>query len=338
MTLIASFNWGGIPILVGDIMLSSQSATQGLDELPTALNLPATSLGSSAGHVVGAAQKIFIPHPHVALAWAGSALKARIFCKEIRSALHQRRSAAKAVQAFLRQYPQQDLPDQLIMLWKEQEYFAQVTHGTAPFPLDPLESLTIGGSGQSYFFERITRRTDEMARMQPDPFVAVALGIDICTSATLKQYLLQLGISDGWGGGFEIATFSRDRFRKIGNIHITPYLWDGNLNSAPLKLSQGPTFGVFYVGHRAIFARGGAIFLVHPVHCDAGSDHSFKRYFDKVDWSVVCVIDKATGKSHTGVRQVLVHKEPWRWEKTDLLIDESYIRQIMKNGLSLYRD
>jgi hypothetical protein len=77
MTLIASFELDGAPILVGDMLLTSPVSRSVEVSTPLVHDLG----GIQRNHVVGISQKLVIVHPHLCVAWSGGICQTALNCK-----------------------------------------------------------------------------------------------------------------------------------------------------------------------------------------------------------------------------------------------------------------
>jgi hypothetical protein len=234
MTLIVSFESQQVPFLLGDLLLTSKTASKLTASTPL-VRQPSKPDGKpdTVNSVTGLCQKVMIIHPHVCLAWTGSFLHAVYLANNLRAyCLGKDRIDREDFHRAVNAFPKRDNLDFIIYSW----------HGVAfgclsnlpPFELDGLHELRIGGSGTEHFFQLIASLgsgTDTSWQEQG----MHALGQASIASA--QQFFEGVGLTEGWGGGFEMVYFDyrRSEFSKLGPICWL--FWDCEEDQEPNRYS-----------------------------------------------------------------------------------------------------
>src|SRR5712671_5650096 len=110
MTLIASIEYQGAPVLVGDLLLTRPGPASIPRSTPLVLR-PNSVIGDQASRSVsGMCQKVCVLHDHIVLAWAGSLLHAKGFAEYIRSfAAEKTATDYHELRSVVLAYPERDL-------------------------------------------------------------------------------------------------------------------------------------------------------------------------------------------------------------------------------------
>lgn len=353
MTVIGTFQMEGVPVLVGDVMLSRPGGAR----LHKLSDIPTVSSSSRVGSemkldMCGMVQKIYIPHPHVAVAWSGSAFIASIFCLALKRALFDQRSFSERIKNFLDSYPKEDLKlVEIIVVWKGRDGFEYFLSGeNVHFELnDSYTNVAIGGSGGSHFFKFIDRHSSgryaiyvsEVRKGAQESMVeiATAIGLAYWASAIVEQHFGFVGLDEDWGSAFEVVVFDGVRFRKIDRV---------NLNSLMFRLRSGARE---IANHKLDIWQGyvkqtmlvkdtpGTLFIIPSLEqLRNGAGGMFGKNIKKVAWSVLCVLDECgNGFSLSlGVRRMRGALAGWEVSDDSFSFSESVVQTIRENGLAIF--
>lgn len=231
MTLVAGFSCGGPPAFVGDLLTSWR--------VPSALKLPirkdkTTFLTGDKTFASGLTQKLIIVRPYLLVAWAGSVSEihelVRDFDKVLPSSVDELRGSEELLFRPLNDLTR-DVEAVAIVI--DGDWIRPYCVHTRGFELDDRRYYLLGtGSSTAYGF------LTELGRHMPTPdnsegFAARSLLINFAANALMAQYVSDYGLSEAWGGGFEIAYASKQGFMKVNNILVR--CWsvneDGTLGS-----------------------------------------------------------------------------------------------------------
>ena len=85
MTLIAAMQMRGQPVLIGDLLISSEHPEATQIELPTLGALPKDFRPDNIHAFSNLAQKLTLINDHLVVAWSGRVVHARDFIRELRT-------------------------------------------------------------------------------------------------------------------------------------------------------------------------------------------------------------------------------------------------------------
>lgn len=353
MTLIGTFQLEGVPVVVGDTMLSTDTVRKvDLTCIPSVSPVKPGPPRIVTANYLGLAQKIAIPHPHVVVAWAGMLLEAEVFMSRLQPALHGNGDATKRLKSFLDRYPKEDMKNlSLIVVWKSGgrfEYF--YSDDNVHYELnDSYTHIAAAGSGRQTFYEHLHMRTESglalMMNMQKRGRrldilrgeTAAALGLEFFALAYIRQHYGMVGFDERWGGAFEVAVFDRDRFKKIDNIQLNSFVrrmrggvWERADSS--VDLWQGYAENLLFVKDTA-----GTLGFIKPISDYRVRKGVYSKNIKRVDWSVVCLAEDITGNSlefriKVGIRRVVGSLKGWDVGDEVVRIDGSIMNQISEFG------
>ena len=242
MTLVAGLSIGGRPAFVGDLLTSWR--------VPTSVTLPTRpelAIHANAdGHFAsGLAQKLIIVRPYLMIAWAGSVEVAHKLVRHLDEKLPQQ----------LEQFPGNEdaLLSALDVLPNTIEVVALLIYGdsihpicvhTRGFEIDDRRLYLLGTGGEA-FLEYALSATEVMPKPDNDEgFAARAVMLNFVGNAIMAQYSSKYGLSDSWGGGFEVAYVGDEGFAKVENILVRS--WSLNLDGGLGHI--GTSFLMHYEG------------------------------------------------------------------------------------------
>jgi hypothetical protein len=116
-------------------------------------------------------------------------------------------------------YPREDTANIEFMIYLHVEGGFWHFTNSALFSLDGFDKVFVAGTGTTDFIDQIEHVGAAPVGGTPgsgQPGVIRALGYTgLCAT---RQFASGFGISEGWGGGFEVATFDGNRFFKLSDI------------------------------------------------------------------------------------------------------------------------
>jgi hypothetical protein len=256
MTLIASFEFQHVPILVGDMLITSRGAPTKESHTPL-VHTPNKIIGiEGARYVSSLRQKLAILHDHVCLAWANDLFHAQRFAEYIRSFASGMVSIDyDELRRTIDAYPREDLEGHL-------EFVIYAWHGTGwgyfsnlkPFDLDPLRQMRVSGTGTTHFIANIEHVAKGSIIGNLDAYTQLATrALAYASLASAQQFFSGVGLNEWWGGGFEVVVFRDGRLTKLGPI-CWLYWECAEIAEQHYSLNLKPSFMYqFYVGDTAMF-------------------------------------------------------------------------------------
>jgi hypothetical protein len=218
VTLVAGLSIGGMPAFVGDLLTSRR--------LPTRLILSTrpdeASYAGADGHFAsGLAQKLVIIRPYLMIAWAGSLSVVQGLVGHLDQALP----------AFVEEFPANEdvllsaldvLPEsvEVVALLIYEDSIHPICVHTRGFEVDNRRIYLLG-SGRQAFLDFVLPATEVMPNIgNHDGVAARAVMMNFVANAIMSQYVSEYGLSDSWGGGFEVAYAAKEGFAKVDNILV----------------------------------------------------------------------------------------------------------------------
>ena len=221
MTLIAQLAVDGVPMLIGDVLLSSESRTGLKVNLPLIGDINQILADRGFPFEVQFAQKINVFDGRVAVGWSGPWIQARRALQVIEAISSRKDLTESAIKDELSAIEPEKIDHlQPIGLILEGSNGPRVRYSGfslgAPYAhIHNFGRVCGAGSGSSAFFE-LLQKGDWLQR---DANVyQVAHGL--LGALTNEEYRTGNTIANRWGGGFEALTFSTysGRFEKVGNV------------------------------------------------------------------------------------------------------------------------
>lgn len=232
MTLIAHISAYGHPILIGDLLLSSQTRPTKSVSIPIARDINSKLVAPAKRAVVGLTQKLVLLGDRLAFLWSGNFDQARNLIERLQpfSSLTEINldMVKSAIDAIEPQYI-----DHLYFIVviaqsnkgaDRRSNFDVLTHRVTKEALGPFGNVCISGSGSDACFELLNQLSPQyLLRAPPQDLSAAAMqiGVAIATEFTGYEAFSTDTISNAWGGGFEFAMGEDGRLRKVGNrLHL----------------------------------------------------------------------------------------------------------------------
>ena len=228
MTLIAAMTGQGLPVLMGDLLLSSpKRVAQATTNVPTIGDV-AELFAESQRVPTGLCQKLCILDDRLAIGWSGGHMAARTVMNELKAHLASGRATPEELEALLGgmeeiRRGQVDLvgllvhDDRVLSFGSRRARLFNSSYGTvraAGTGASALESLA-----NSMKLTRMSESTNPL--IAPIlAFVGMSGGMiaeELRTAKSLQNY---------YGGGFELVTYNRGRLEKLDDI--TYVFWTAN--------------------------------------------------------------------------------------------------------------
>ncbi|MDQ6981590.1 MAG: hypothetical protein Q9M08_01090 [Mariprofundus sp.] len=247
MTLIAAMRVNQIPIILGDLLISRETKD---DDLPS-VSIPSlhsvnTYLGEDSQlQVVGLSQKVNIISENFCIAWTGRKYQARALIRHLHKKCGGRTVTVKEFKELLDQYPIEKMDDLDCIAYLydyETKGFWRKNRNIPMFELDSLEDVQVGGTGTPKFIQTIERIKDghiEGEYTSLEESLGRVMGFT--STAFGNQVMKGEGITEGWGGGFEVAYLRGKSFEKVSDVmHL---FWTiRELDDGEFEIESSPRF------------------------------------------------------------------------------------------------
>ncbi|MBU1214781.1 MAG: hypothetical protein KKF58_01915 [Gammaproteobacteria bacterium] len=226
MTLIAAQVINGIPIILGDLLLTRE---QGGDDpnvncIPTIKRANEHLSPHGEMRVVGLSQKVNIVSRNVCIAWSGAKYQASALIRHLREHWGEGEVSEEEFNECLDGYPKEEINDIHVIAYLydkgKKSFCFRDNIGGVPFELDGLQNVQLAGSGSGAYLEVVEQYfTGSKAIGEATSLDKVLSKVMGFTSSVLGvQMMSGMGLLEGWGGGFEIAYIHGGRFEKLSEV------------------------------------------------------------------------------------------------------------------------
>lgn len=223
MTLITAFNVGKSPVVVGDLLLSGPEQPQKEIATPIVGDVTRVFPRGSGWSIVGLRQKVNLVANNCVVAWADNELAAKIVIKELRALSTDSPLSFDRIADYFKNIDPNlvGLGVNIVGWVKEDKGFRRFCFNALTTKTGAFGELSIAGSGTDPFL----KLTEEMPLELPiaDREInslekAVSLSLMSTGLMLQSEFHTQDTLLNFFGGGYEIASFVKDRFSKIGDI------------------------------------------------------------------------------------------------------------------------
>jgi hypothetical protein len=283
--------------------------------VPSALKLPirtteATFPTGDKTFAAGLAQKLIIVRPYLLIAWAGSTSEIHKLVRELNEVLPREIDELRGcTDALFRPLNGLTRDVEVVAVVIDGDWIRPYCIHTRGFELDDRRYYLLGtGSSTAYSF------LTEMGRHMPIPdnsegFAARSLLINFAANALMAHYVSEYGLSEAWGGGFEVAYASKKGFAKVNNILVR--CWsvneDGTLGSV------GTSFLMHYQESALLITSFGDIERTTAVPSPLASSFNWKfRKKISAEWTVDLFYRPDNGQHYCAVQ----YEYPWSRSKS----------------------
>jgi hypothetical protein len=231
VTLILSYQRGSSLVMLGDMLISTESERTTAIDIPTRFspNFPLTNL-----QLYGLLQKVFCINSDFAVAWAGDCLAARVIIQELARKLPRPTSGAQIIE-FIKSIglSEQELNSVAFIFWaitNRDPFQIQVQDWLVKEaiigPDSPHHKFKFAGRGEFHFFETI--EFNLLGPFVDDVGHAVGTVLTRAAMALYDELLTDTAHNFLYGGGFEIVILASVKgFEKLP-LTFALWVWDDN--------------------------------------------------------------------------------------------------------------
>lgn len=228
MTLIASMEEDGAPVMIGDMLVSTPFASERKVSTPLVfeehINLRPPVLGY---HPYGLAQKLVVVDRLACVAWSGMAVGAPLLVRSVRNflRLHPEPSHAHFRDYFGHAFAAEHRGLEYVIYCKVAGGFSYHTT-IPPFDSGRFRNIRVAGSGQPELVRYLdTLESIALKNLQPyDDLVKRLLAFGAMIA--VPQAFEGVGIERAWGGAVELVIFNGECFEKHAPILWTYWQFD----------------------------------------------------------------------------------------------------------------
>lgn len=224
MTLIAAFFCDGVPIILGDIIISRPGRTGATIGVPTIGESTNISPAGSGYSITGLRQKVAVLSDDLALAWAGNVIAARTLVEELRTRLLAGKLTVDSHNAFLK-YEAYGITGNrkasLVGFLKDSGRITSFGHNALIFASPVFGNVTMAGSGAAAIQQALLKFPTPLTLLRGDPNAlagAIAKSLIVTGSFLQMESATHDSLRAFYGGGYELASFVEGRFSKIDDV------------------------------------------------------------------------------------------------------------------------
>ena len=253
MTVVANLLIESIPVLIGDVVITSSDPSEKSIDVPTVHTLP-----SLRRPITAFRRKVYIIEKRLTVAWTGSRLKAETLILDLQQHFKKRRVAEAELEKFLSNYEfLTPIEDSVILIGWIAEHSPRPFWWSTGYPNEVhYDEFDVEGSGRDVFLK--TFFSDGAATKGPGltpeehAFLKCLAGISRLLDIETDE---SLSLIHGFGFCYDIVIWSKYRFRYIDSYTQVNFkvLYDSTTGSGQ-AWPQNPIFIYKSLGHSAAFS------------------------------------------------------------------------------------
>jgi hypothetical protein len=246
MTLIAAQVVNGIPIILGDLLITVDRGDSHFNtiSIPTVDNVNRYLEPHGSRRVVGISQKINLVARNVCVAWSGSKLQASMLIRHLYDQWNDKDVTEEMFVRTLDKYPRENSGEIKVIAYlydkNNRRFCSKDNIGGVPYELGEIRQIQMEGSGMGDYLQVIEQiSSGKMVGEATSLDEVVARVLNLISTGLGAQIMEGVGLVDGWGGGFELAFIVGDSFEKLSDILFL--FWKASINeSGNQELIQFP--------------------------------------------------------------------------------------------------
>lgn len=221
MTLIASFLIKGIPVLIGDALISAPNEPQTEVLLPLHTS-PFSPVSVSNGYIVDIQQKVHLIGSNIVLAWSG----VRIAGKSVALELEEITASSDDIVADFDKYfadlshnPEGRMISLIATVIVDRQIF-RFHHDVTILNSPTFGEVHISGTGAGELISILSAREgeDQFYPRDGHHFEDVELATHcVIDDLLVSEYMTKENLEYGYGGAYELAIYNKSKFEKIGD-------------------------------------------------------------------------------------------------------------------------
>lgn len=251
MTLIASTTNFSYPILIGDILMSSENKTK---------DTPIPSFQAGVNGILPSEQKffpfslrqkIYVIRDNLVIGFAGFEYEIKLFLEDIKNHFKYYPSNKENIEIFFDEYDYSNFKESIFLaLYSEKKGNQSVIYekykGSWNITKSSrFENVIANGSGASYFIKHTNKGMISCnSNGEHSLFSAIAANYNnLCSLLTVERLSLDT-LKEFWGAGFEVIYFNGQKFEKIDSISFI--IWKGKVDLETEEYQYIPFFAMNY--------------------------------------------------------------------------------------------
>lgn len=234
MTLLASFEALGSPVMIGDLLITANCAPVSNIATPLVRIDNSKVFADKVFSITGISQKLVLIHPKLCFGWAGSAIAAKALIDHLRRYVQGKEHLDDAeFMAHFYDYPSGDCIGLEFIIHCSSGAGNRYLSNVPRWPLGEIAEIRVCGTGTPHF---VTWVETAFASAPPMPVDAnynklAASALMYIGLASAQQAKSGEGLADRWGGGFEMIYFSNGDFIKPNILWLYWTIEKGNSGS-----------------------------------------------------------------------------------------------------------
>ena len=247
MTIIAGFSKDGCPILIGDILLSTEDDSEIEIVLPTIGRISKDYLSNAKRKPVGLCQKINLLSPKLAIAWAGSMNHAKSFMQKVfENGLNTKPSYEGLQEAFNRIKENEKIA--IIGIYRDGKEIRMFDFNARPvnFPEGEFRYFRARGSGYEALVAIVGTYRENITSGQPNKLDrGIATAVNFNMSLLSQEIITRVPLEKAYGAGYEILHPLGNGLSKFNDL--TYLFWKAEEETkGQWKLQSFPFLGANY--------------------------------------------------------------------------------------------
>ncbi len=224
MTIICGFSSNDFPVLIGDILLTSDQLYEGIDHTPTLGPVQPDATHPFGFTISGFNQKVNILDDKCIVAWSGNWTQARAMIRDITKVLSDH---GPNLDEIIKTINTVAAPDKdklsMIMFLQENENLHYYYHSAEKVTSKFVDNAYVAGSGSIYvkkFFGQLEQmdKPPHVDAGAPHYTTALGFGLTLSSQCVGREILSAGNLIERWGGAIELGYILGGVAQKLNNI------------------------------------------------------------------------------------------------------------------------
>ncbi len=228
MTAIVMMKVHTVPVIIGDVLLSTDVDTKESIVLPGTGEL-SNNIKNTTFYPVGMVQKANVINDNLAFAWAGNYVLAQCFQDFIEEKLEFcDKVTYEVINEILQDFATEasdssNLKDfSYVLMYRDKEKFFTSAKNCAVYDIEGYGEVFIGGTGIDAVKHHLSNIDfDDSYKKMPEGTAAIHKVLNILSRLWTHDVIDYKSIVNGFGAGYEVIALKNERFQKIGDILLT---------------------------------------------------------------------------------------------------------------------
>lgn len=220
MTLIATFRESGIPVLIGDVLISRTGVEAEHINIPTRDDVETVLPREWQRNVCALYPKLAMINPHLAIAWTGNQIAAKMFLSEVRNKFGGPVGRVNGFFNFMRRYKEVGIGAELTIIGlsvKGRQASAFKWNAATPSEITLGDQL-FDGSGAEAIAREFAQRLHHAHGSDNEPIdSAVQNALTLIGSLIADDLTTGESLQGLYGGGYQVIVFHEGRLMFVND-------------------------------------------------------------------------------------------------------------------------